>query len=320
VKKAAYVLLNFDDSSRVVGAPSWQGGAWQVGQAIAAIGSQAGALRFLAVDVEQPDAGNASKVNGILPVQPADKYRRVQRIAEAVQAVLDAGLRPIIYAFRGASDNEQWRGITGSSTAFSMFPLWHPNYAVNHVGGDGNNPLNPPPWEDALEGFVPFGGWIERSGRQYVDNRLDGGYKVDLNVFDPAMFVGNYTRPPVAVELLTASWHGTPPGAQVRVTGSGLTNMRLSRNPIPNRKFGTVTITNVGSQPIAGPLQLVFTGLTPGCVLWNASGNRGVGPYLILPVEAGGLLPGQPVTTDVRFDVNTTQILDYTPRVYSGYW
>jgi hypothetical protein len=81
-----------------------------------------------------------------------------------------------------------------------------------------------------------------------------------------------------------------------------------------------VTIQNIGNQAIAGPLQLVLSNLTPGYRLWNASGDSGNGPYLILPLPQEGLSSGGSVTTQVLFEGTNTNVVDYVPRVYSGYW
>ena len=128
LKKAAYVLLNYDDPS--------QPGATQVGYALNALGSEyrPANLAFMAVDVEPICHQNA---NGVcvnpeyLPTDPVSIASRVQRIYDAVQAVERAGLNPVIYA-----SQNNWAIIAGNThPSFGCLPLWTPRY-------DGSDDLN----------------------------------------------------------------------------------------------------------------------------------------------------------------------------------
>ena len=146
ILKAAYCLLNFDNSSVIAGAPAWQTGGWQVQQGIAAIGDEIKNINFISLDVEVPGDGTTLDQN--LPTDPQSEYQRSQRVAEAVQAVLDVNKQPIIYT-PGLTNGGQWQDITGNSTAFSNFPLWHARYVPN-----ANKP--PAAWDDSLDLFEPF--------------------------------------------------------------------------------------------------------------------------------------------------------------------
>ncbi|MBZ5584659.1 MAG: hypothetical protein LAQ30_21105 [Acidobacteriia bacterium] len=99
---------------------------------------------------------------------------------------------------------------------------------------------------------------------------------------------------------------------QVSVTSSGLTYNRanLTYN-------GTVTVKNNGAGAITGPVELVFTSLTTGVTLVNATGLYGGSPYLTLPGIAT-LAPGQSASVAVQFRNTSTNGIKYTPAVYSG--
>ena len=116
-----------------------------------------------------------------------------------------------------------------------------------------------------------------------------------------------------AVPFLIASGTATDITSQVKVTGTG-----LSYNPIKHTYTGTVTVTNLGTAPISGPIQLVLTGLPAGITLTNATGTVGGSPYLT--VTAAALAPGASgaATVTVKFSRTGTAGVSYTPVVYSG--
>lgn len=170
---AAYCLLNFDDSKATKSAdrkkvPTKQTGDWQVAQALAACGvgrpgPHPALLSFMVIDVEDRWAGNMSTAD------------RVTRIWEAVNAV-PTGMGVVIY-----SRNGDWTSLTGSSTAFSSYPLWVPRYIPSDPQADDLDLDGAKDWE-------PFGDWPERSGKQYRENVSLFGATFDLNVFDPSVF------------------------------------------------------------------------------------------------------------------------------------
>lgn len=183
---AVYCYLNFDNGAKkdFYGnrAPTNQTGTWQVGQALLASGL-AGPNpisiqpAFVAIDVEIRYPGKMSKA------------QRVARIAEAVAAVQNAGYQPVIYA-RNNNNNGEWDALTGKSQAFAGLPLWDVNYAV----------LKQEPFDDlqldVLKSktipFISYGGWSQRSGKQYLENQFISKTTVDLDVFDPSLFGVSY--------------------------------------------------------------------------------------------------------------------------------
>ena len=173
---AIYCFLNFDNraesSADHLPVPKDQSGSWQIQQALLASGL-AGPNRiavnpaFVAVDVEAQWAGT---------MLPPD---RVNRIADAVHAVEDAGFKPIIYA---RNDNLEWDDLTENSTAFSALPLWVPRFQKSIRFQIDDLKL------DQVVPWQPFGGWAERQGKQYEMNVPLLGTKVDMNVCQPALF------------------------------------------------------------------------------------------------------------------------------------
>jgi hypothetical protein len=100
--------------------------------------------------------------------------------------------------------------------------------------------------------------------------------------------------------------------SQVRTTASGLAYSRVSRT-----FDGTVTLTNISSSVVSGPLQILFTGLPAGMTLANATANFSpVTPYLTIPTLA--LEPGQSVTVRVQFTNPSNATINFTPAIYSG--
>ena len=98
--------------------------------------------------------------------------------------------------------------------------------------------------------------------------------------------------------------------AQVAIARSGLTMNRFT-----SKYTGTVTITNPGSQTLAGPLQFRLQGLTAGVTLDNQSGIKDGVPYMTLPVAS--LAPGQSVTLTTTFSNPNKVGIAYTPALFS---
>ena len=100
------------------------------------------------------------------------------------------------------------------------------------------------------------------------------------------------------------------PPNQIATTASGLTYNRV------NQTFnGTITLSNIGSNAIRGPLQILFTGLTSGVTLVNASGSLSGSSYLSV---SASLAPGQSVTLSAQFQNPSRATINFTPVIYSG--
>jgi len=97
----------------------------------------------------------------------------------------------------------------------------------------------------------------------------------------------------------------------VATTASGLAFSRITHT-----FNGTVNLTNIGIGPINGPFSIVFTELTAGVTLANATGNLSGSPFLTVPVAS--LAAGQSTTVNVRFDDPSFGMINFTPVIYSG--
>jgi hypothetical protein len=86
-----------------------------------------------------------------------------------------------------------------------------------------------------------------------------------------------------------------------------------------NRRTGlfgaTVTLTNGGTAPVAGPLLAVFDDLPAGVTLANAAGTLEGRPYLQLPGPVAG---GGAASLNPTFANPARVPIGYTVRVYQG--
>jgi hypothetical protein len=98
---------------------------------------------------------------------------------------------------------------------------------------------------------------------------------------------------------------------QVSATASGLAYSRATQT-----FNGTLTLTNVSTSTVSGPLQVLLTGITPGVSLVNPTGNLFGTPYLT--VSSVSLAPAQAVTVNVQFRNPSNALINFTPAVYSG--
>jgi hypothetical protein len=99
--------------------------------------------------------------------------------------------------------------------------------------------------------------------------------------------------------------------SQVATTASGLAYSRVSQT-----FNGTVTLKNISSSAITGPLQILFTGMPATVTLVNATGKLSGTPYLTVPTAS--LAPGQSVTVGVQFKNPSNATINLTPAIYSG--
>ena len=100
--------------------------------------------------------------------------------------------------------------------------------------------------------------------------------------------------------------------SQIATTASGLAYSRVSQT-----FNGTVTLRNIGSSPISGPLQILFTAMPTGVTLVNATNNLSGTPYLTVPAIAS-LAPGQAATVSVQFKNPSDAVINAVPVIYSG--
>ncbi len=138
--------------------------------------------------------------------------------------------------------------------------------------------------------------------------------------------IGNIALPPAPVHNIVASYSGSPlytastsPSSTIitlpnvtsklRITNSGFAYSRVTRT-----FNGTVTLTNISSSAIAGPLQVGFNNLSPGVTLANPTSNVGSG-FIAVPA---GLSAGQSASITVHFTNPSNSVITYVPVAYTG--
>jgi hypothetical protein len=98
----------------------------------------------------------------------------------------------------------------------------------------------------------------------------------------------------------------------VSISSSGLLYSRASLT-----FNGTLTITNTSGQSIAGPLEIVVTGLPQGVILKNAAGMFNGNPYVTVP-GISTLTSGESATSVVQFSDPSNSLIHATLIAYSG--
>jgi hypothetical protein len=102
------------------------------------------------------------------------------------------------------------------------------------------------------------------------------------------------------------------PVTQVTVSASGLLYSRVTK-----LFSGTVTIKNAGPSTVAGPFNVVLTGLPSGVALVNPTGSFNGSPYITLP-SVTSLAAGQSTTITLSFTDPSMTKITFAPVVYSG--
>lgn len=123
---------------------------------------------------------------------------------------------------------------------------------------------------------------------------------------NPASPVRYSDHDPVVVHLTSAS----DITSQLTVTRGGITYNRIALTAT-----SSIIVRNNTANTIAGPLQLVISGLTNGGSVTNANANRGAAYVFNLPAS---LAPGQSVTIPLQFAVPSTQSFNYAAAVFAG--
>lgn len=100
------------------------------------------------------------------------------------------------------------------------------------------------------------------------------------------------------------------PLGQISIMASGLAYSRVSQT-----FNGTVTLKNVSSGSISGPLQVVFMGLTSGVTVANATNTLSGTPYISVP---SALVSGQTAIVNIQFKNPSNSTISFQPVVYSG--
>jgi hypothetical protein len=158
---------------------------------------------------------------------------------------------------------------------------------------------------DGMNNATPLIRWSWNS----TFNGTAGGISQTAGFFpvDPGSGTGGVT----ITSINGVQFPDVVPASSITTTASGLAYSRVTRT-----FDGTVTITNISSSAISGPLQILFLGLTTGVTLQNATENLSGTPYLTVPVTS--LQPGQSTTVNVQFQNPSNATVDFSPVIYSG--
>lgn len=100
--------------------------------------------------------------------------------------------------------------------------------------------------------------------------------------------------------------------SSISTTASGLAYSRVTQT-----FHGTVTIKNTGVSTVNGPFQIVFSSLTPGVTLTNATDSFQGSPFLTVP-GITSLAPGQSATIAVQFGTPSPAQINFKPVTYAG--
>ena len=152
---------------------------------------------------------------------------------------------------------------------------------------------------NCTDGYFPIAGLIQATNGKLYGTTLAGGAN-----FVPGVGSGGI------VFSLDVGPSPLPP-SEVATTASGLAYSHVSHT-----FNGTVTIRNISSGAISGPFQILFTALTAGVTLANATGNFSGSPYLT--ITTASLAAGQSATVSVHFANSSFGTINFTPVIYSG--
>ncbi len=140
-----------------------------------------------------------------------------------------------------------------------------------------------------------------------------GPYTVVATISDP-----NYTGSATGTLNINAVGGGPiDVTSQIKWTTTGFAAARGS-----NVYTATMTITNIGTTPIAAPLQAVFTNVISGATLANGTGTLSSTPYAGAPyITVPGSAPlaaGSSVNVTIKFTYTGTAPISFVLKVLSG--
>lgn len=135
---------------------------------------------------------------------------------------------------------------------------------------------------------------------------------------EPLGYVESVGKPVEPTHLYDAQLQERLAGQRALVDVSR--QVQLVKHPFPqdlNHSGALVTIANVSTADILGPVQVVVVGLPRGVTVADATGRTVAGePFLTLPVNDLG--PGKSMTLSLRFTGPVPAQLTYNLVVYSG--
>jgi hypothetical protein len=205
----------------------------------------------------------------------------------------------------------------GSASASPAFMLTNTTVASDALvlsvspGGSGSAGANPTNSTGLTAGNYTPGAVVTLTatpGAGYVFSNWSGSADLSSTLANPTTITMNASTENVTANFVLASTNVT---SGVSVTSTGLIYNRVAK-----QGSETVTITNTSGSTIAGPVQLVISGL-PGTV--TPVGNTGTfsgNPYWT--ATAGSLAPGASVKVTITFSYAIGTSFSTTESVYSG--
>lgn len=163
---------------------------------------------------------------------------------------------------------------------------------------------------------------IYNSTEDHPDGRdIAGPY---VNFTSPTVAQGR-VYVPTTVALVAYGLLAPAPAADVSAQVSVTRGEFRAQGTVPGRSKQTLTLTNTGNAPIAGPLSLVLDKLRDApATLRNAAGSTTVAgrtgsPYVDVLPPGGSLAPGASVTAKLKFaDPVPAPSIRYKTRVLAG--
>jgi len=172
---------------------------------------------------------------------------------------------------------------------------------------------------------------VNNAGIVYAGGILQRGTTVLAAVTAASGFYGN----PIlndGLQFLASNTFGEPPPNALftpafATPASDVTDQvsllaeEVQFHPGTLRYAQKVTLTNLGSDPLTGPVYLVLDQLSPDVALYGLLGTTvhakpSGSPYVRVPVSFGA--PGQPTTFEVQFLNPDQHAIQWTPRVLAG--
>jgi len=95
-----------------------------------------------------------------------------------------------------------------------------------------------------------------------------------------------------------------------------LTQTGFGRNRSTGIYSATLTVTNTSAATINGPIEVVFTNISPNATMVNYTGTRNGSPYMA--VTPGALAPGASASVTVQFTNPSNGFITYNTTVNSG--
>ncbi len=175
----------------------------------------------------------------------------------------------------------------------------------------------------------------QTSGILKVSYNIDGGAFQDVPLTSaPSSFVSLATTSPIVVKtpgshtitffstdragnnepMQTMSFgvtSGTDITSKVSVTQNG-----FGKNRATGLWSATLTLTNTSPAALTGPIQVLFTSLTPGVTMTNNTSSIGTIPYITMTSQS--LLKGTSVSSTIQFSNPSGGFINFVPVVIGG--